>query len=303
MFKSMKSQHTFSTRNRNGFTLIELLVVIAIIAILAAILFPVFAQAREKARATACLSNMKQMGTALMMYAQDYDGGMPPWDIGYLASPLGTTIPPPDTDKVVYYWDANLFPYVKSGSFTPPTGTPVQYSGLWTCPSSDADRSRTTGTRTRSYGVSTGYASWLGAGASPTGQTGFTPRTEADFDKAAETIFATESGSAGLTNQPYYTAGYWEKYAALDASGNGKSGYPGNRERPFRHNGGANYVYCDGHAKWAPFGQIYLPPAPGSTLSNLAASRCSLAKYFGVTKAERDFRGNAAVAAGFPCSW
>jgi prepilin-type N-terminal cleavage/methylation domain-containing protein len=64
-------------RRRHGFTLIELLVVIAIIAILAAILFPVFAQAREKARQSACLSNMKQVGTALMMYAQDYDETLP----------------------------------------------------------------------------------------------------------------------------------------------------------------------------------------------------------------------------------
>jgi prepilin-type N-terminal cleavage/methylation domain-containing protein len=64
-------------RCQKGFTLIELLVVIAIIAILAAILFPVFAQAREKARATACLSNMKQAGLALQMYAQDYDETMP----------------------------------------------------------------------------------------------------------------------------------------------------------------------------------------------------------------------------------
>jgi len=63
----------FVRRKSKGFTLIELLVVIAIIAILAAILFPVFAQARDKARAAACLSNLKQMGTAWMMYTQDYD--------------------------------------------------------------------------------------------------------------------------------------------------------------------------------------------------------------------------------------
>ncbi|MBC8142949.1 MAG: prepilin-type N-terminal cleavage/methylation domain-containing protein [Armatimonadetes bacterium] len=79
----MKSRIQISRRERQAFTLIELLVVIAIIAILAAILFPVFATAREKARQTACLSNMKQMGTALQMYAQDADGGMPPWNQGW----------------------------------------------------------------------------------------------------------------------------------------------------------------------------------------------------------------------------
>ena len=67
-------------RKRNAFTLIELLVVIAIIAILAAILFPVFAQAREKARAISCLSNMKQLGLAFMGYVQDYDETYPPTD-------------------------------------------------------------------------------------------------------------------------------------------------------------------------------------------------------------------------------
>jgi len=63
---------------RRGFTLIELLVVIAIIAILAAILFPVFAKAREKARQTSCLSNLKQIGVATLSYAQDYDERLPP---------------------------------------------------------------------------------------------------------------------------------------------------------------------------------------------------------------------------------
>src|SRR5438552_4376165 len=63
---------------RNGFTLIELLVVIAIIAILAAILFPVFAQARDKARQATCFSNLKQIGLAISAYMQDYDEGFPP---------------------------------------------------------------------------------------------------------------------------------------------------------------------------------------------------------------------------------
>src|SRR2546425_2646692 len=67
---------------RRAFTLIELLVVIAIIAILAAILFPVFAQAREKARQATCVSNLKQLGTAAMMYAQDYDETWPMLESG-----------------------------------------------------------------------------------------------------------------------------------------------------------------------------------------------------------------------------
>src|SRR6184192_1931973 len=75
------SPHTVQTRSlvmkRRGFTLIELLVVIAIIAILAAILFPVFAQARAKARQAACISNLKQLGLGFTMYAQDYDESFP----------------------------------------------------------------------------------------------------------------------------------------------------------------------------------------------------------------------------------
>ena len=76
MNRSLRSHSGFTNRAR-AFTLIELLVVIAIIANLAAILFPVFAQARAKARQTACLSNLKQVGIGIMMYAQDYDETLP----------------------------------------------------------------------------------------------------------------------------------------------------------------------------------------------------------------------------------
>ena len=73
-------------RKNNAFTLIELLVVIAIIAILAAILFPVFAEARNKARQTQCLSNGKQIGTAIRMYVDDHDGRWPPFS-GFNTNP------------------------------------------------------------------------------------------------------------------------------------------------------------------------------------------------------------------------
>src|SRR5207244_10132272 len=88
-----------------AFTLIELLVVIAIIAILAAILFPVFAQAREKARMSACISNMRQIGSALMMYAQDYDETFP---YCRFHGALGFV------DKGIDSWRNEIVPYLKN---------------------------------------------------------------------------------------------------------------------------------------------------------------------------------------------
>src|SRR5579859_382609 len=94
------------SRPHNGFTLIELLVVIAIIAILAAILFPVFARAREEARKTSCLSNLKQIGTAAAMYVQDYDEHlMPPW----MAKSNN-----PATADITWTWVSISQPYIKN---------------------------------------------------------------------------------------------------------------------------------------------------------------------------------------------
>src|SRR5688572_20672368 len=105
-----------SMRRRGGFTLIELLVVIAIIAILAAILFPVFAQAREKARASGCLSNQKQIALAFSMYAQDYDETYPLAQIATVNNLL-TGIP--------LRWEDAVTPYIKGGNV----------GGILTCPS------------------------------------------------------------------------------------------------------------------------------------------------------------------------
>jgi len=114
-----------------GFTLIELLVVIAIIAILAAILFPVFAQAREKARQSACISNLKQLTNAFMMYTQDYDEMFPQWK--WDQSYSGGSVNPNDGTSL---WHNAIYPYVKNaGVFSCPSDKRKQnleqYIGGW----------------------------------------------------------------------------------------------------------------------------------------------------------------------------
>src|SRR5437773_130435 len=120
-------------RNR-GFTLIELLVVIAIIAILAAILFPVFAQAREKARQSVCLSNCKQMGLGIMLYMQDYDD----------AYPIGgrDSVQKPDR------WYEFIAPYTKN-------------KGVYVCPSRPDYKQVNYGVG--GYGINPNISAWTGA--------------------------------------------------------------------------------------------------------------------------------------------
>ena len=139
--------HQSSPRKPSGFTLIELLVVIAIIAILAAILFPVFAQARERARAIACLSNMKQIGTGLAMYTQDNDETYPS------SFPKADPINGGNTDRIPF--DLQLLPYIKNYkvfSCLSDANNLIDDTQFWDGSYARLDKGGKIGTQRRSYG-------------------------------------------------------------------------------------------------------------------------------------------------------
>jgi len=209
---------------RKGFTLIELLVVIAIIAILAAILFPVFSRAREKARQTNCLSNVKQLVLGINMYAQDYDESLV-----YNTYGLG-----PD-----WTWRSAILPYVKNAQ-------------IFQCPSKKLDPA-TAFAGGLDYGALSGYGvnvhHWGPAGApvSPTPPYGAALGSVGD---AASCVLVAESDGG--------------ESIGVEADAHG---WVPADPWAVRHNGGANYGFVDGHAKFLNPNKIC--PASGDCLMSM----------------------------------
>ncbi|MBU0610327.1 MAG: DUF1559 domain-containing protein [Armatimonadetes bacterium] len=195
---------------RTGFTLIELLVVIAIIAILAAILFPVFARAREKARQSACLSNMKQIGLAMMSYAQDYDEQL---SLSWYDADGSTD----GTNGVDYTWRSAVLPYAKNAQ-------------IFLCPSKKMTSVFTGGLDmgdNGAYGINEVHWANVTSSEPPAG------KGLGDIQYPAQCIlFGETDGSQSFSNTD-----------GLDTHGYVFNGAT-------RHNDGANFTYCDGHSKW-----------------------------------------------------
>jgi prepilin-type N-terminal cleavage/methylation domain-containing protein/prepilin-type processing-associated H-X9-DG protein len=221
--------------NPRAFTLIELLVVIAIIAVLAAILFPVFAQAREKARAISCLSSTKQIGTAYMMYLQDYDETFPP-HVTERTAPPGT----PDTAaaRAPFSYRIKLGPYIKT-------------QRIFKCPSAPAWPAPAAGRwYTTDYGNNHNEAFQPGANqqawyaANP--DFGFNDRTPiASIAFPARFIVIGDAGR--FSGLPSRGGMYPQPWAFND------SALPDNQQQGrflARHQGGGNIAYGDGHSKW-----------------------------------------------------
>jgi prepilin-type N-terminal cleavage/methylation domain-containing protein/prepilin-type processing-associated H-X9-DG protein len=210
-------------RARLAFTLIELLVVIAIIAILAAILFPVFAKARDQARKTACGSNMRQLGLALSMYVQDYDETLP-------GQPEAGTLPDFMAANAPRNWCRDLYPYHKNRQ-------------LLICPSA----------------VDSG---WVGKAKTSYMVNGVASRNSgmslAQIPHPAEIVFIVECSYYGpfAISRPYDLGNgmyQWWHYAPWDPK---MTRAPDYEAYHATHGNGANFVYCDGHMKYKPYRQL-----------------------------------------------
>lgn len=263
---------------REAFTLIELLVVIAIIAILAAILFPVFAQAREAARKTACLSNMKQVGLAIMMYCQDYDEGYPvnSWDAGPIGDADNDTGSANYDSAVQWLWQ--IQPYIKNRQLyvcpsDPNPKNPVSgydnspqninncgYNG-WGIPT---PISYATNDGVIGYGWSGNVNGCFGDGSFLTSW-GLGPHSMSSIPTPASTYMVGDTGEEFMEDfhvNDVRAANYsrafpnWGKAPVGGASVDGQD--PGGQpwasvlqdSAIYRHQMGENLAFADGHAKW-----------------------------------------------------
>ena len=249
-------------RGPGGFTLIELLVVIAIIAILAAILFPVFARARENARRASCSSNLKQMGLAFIQYTQDYDETFP--DAHPDEDCTNSIVSSPQyfaSDNVI--WADVLQPYVKS-------------TQIFLCPSANYTNSPTTGMLPKEQNLRMSYAAAeLSAGA--VGCLGYALGGGAISEwtnPASHVSQFTNTASTFLVGEPLDTnvtppSGLFYRYCIFPVSdtvdGINYSRIPGKV-----HFNGGNWLYCDGHVKWMTYDMASQPgpTSAGGTVAN-----------------------------------
>ena len=222
---------------RKGFTLIELLVVIAIIAILAAILFPVFARAREQARKSSCVSNLKQLGLSVIQYTQDYDEQFP---IGLNWRGENDTVP-----RYQAGFKYQLNPYVKSNQ-------------IYVCPS-DSNWARNGGHGGQSYGSSfdTWYNNhyWDNRGIDGNGRGGQNAALSTGADNGNPPTGAV--GLAAVQNA-VGKALFWDQQCWHEGQSNNECGNAGATQKTY---GERNMVFVDGHAKYMKAGQY----APDST--------------------------------------
>jgi len=215
------------SRSSRGFTLIEMLVVIAVIGVLAAMLMPSLVKAREAGRRATCLSNARQLAFAILMYAEDNDGGY---------------VPAQSPDNLMRWHGRRLS---LDAAFDPKLGPLWDYfgtSGLRVCPGFNADQSEWGFEQgTGGYGYNSQYVG--GSPASWENDAMYVPATESMIADPVNTVMLTDTAfldcegnlfEYGFCEAPYYQ--YWWNS-------------PADPSTHFRHNGMTNVAFCDGHAR------------------------------------------------------